>query len=687
MKFKLISYAAVVGMAIGLIHNVSAQDSHWNGTVGNNAWNNPNNWNPVGVPPPGNPSPGYTGNVWLDPSPVDGDTVITITPGDVESPGVGNSSEVFNTIFGPEFGCTLNVYGTLTFDWTIAPYQPDPTPGARSHINLHGNAFMSTSGASLNLGSGWWNVCEGAYVTMNLYDNANYSSFGGAGLWVGGHINIYDASLVFINGYVNFDAGQANNDGTADFVLGGGTLAIPETFGTAGVTNWIQRGILRAYGKGYDSNDLVITDETTNIFVTTIPLGGVLQRVYFQPLATNSLQVSDFEQVTLVGDYPSVSSVLLSSDEPGLDPASFTHPTYSSSNPSVATINTNGLLTCVGPGTSTITATVGAFNSTNSVTITVTAAGGTLVHRYSFTTDASDSVGGANGTLNGDATIASGKLMLSGNQGSSVILPPGILSGMDEVTIEAWVTFPGAINPFANLCAFGFSDTIPLDTFIGDGGNYITFSPHTGGGTAQANFGQGIPGNLGERDAVLAGTVFDNMTNLQVAIVFHPKAGFEAFYTNGVLCSTISMWNNLIDPIAYTDSVFTNKSILAYTLGLDTTNFIGQSLYTGDPGLLANVDEFRIYNGALTQGQIQADDAAGPNALPVQPMTIVLSGKNVIISWPVAGTSGLTLMKSATIDAHASWSPAGGTQTVVGSNNQATIPMSQGSTEFFRLSP
>lgn len=685
MKSTLISYAIVVGIIMRLTCNVSAQDSHWNGTINNNDWNVATNWSPVGVPPPGNPTTAYVGNVWLDPSPVDGDNLITIPPGDVETPGVGNSSEVYNTVFGPEFGCVLNIYGTLSFDWTIAPYQPDPTPGVRSIINLRGNGYMYTSGASMNLGSGWWNICEGTYVTMNLYDNGNYSSLGGAGLWSGGHINIYDNSSFLANGYVNLDNGQANNDGTTYFNVGGGTLKLPEGFMTSTVTNWIQRGILRDYGKGYDVVDWNISDNGTNTFVTAIPLGGVLGQVYFEALATNSLQAGDFEQVTLVGDYPSIKSVVLSSSEPGIDPASFPRPAYLSSNPSVATIDTNGLLTTVSPGTSTITATVGTFHTTNSVTITVTPAGATLIHRYSFAADASDSVGGANGTLNGDATIANGKLVLSGNQGSSVILPSGILSGVDEVTIETWVTFPGAINPFANLCAFGYSDTTPLDTYIGDGGNYITFCPHTGGGTAQANFGQGIPGNLGERDAILAGTVFDNMTNLQIAIVFHPKAGYQAFYTNGVLCATISMWNNLIDPVAYQDPAFTNKSILSYTLGLDTTNFIGQSLYTGDPGLLANVDEFRIYNGALTQSQIQADYAAGPNSLPGPSVTIAPSGKNVIISWPVAGSSGLTLLESATIDASASWSAVPGTPTVVGSNNQMTVPIS-GKTEFFRLS-
>jgi hypothetical protein len=688
MKSQLISYAIAVGVAVAMTYTVSAQDSHWNGTVGNNAWNNPNNWNPIGVPPTGGTNlPLFSGNVWLDPSPVDGDNVITVTAGDVEAPGVGDGAHPpFNTIFGPEFGCTLNVYGDLSWDWTIAPYQPDPTPGLRSHINLYTNSFMHTTGASLNLGSGWWNICEGTYCTMNLYANANYSSLGGAGLWSGGHINIYDTSTFLANQYVNLNNGQANNDSTEDFVVGGGTLELPEGFMGSTVTNWIQRGILRAYGKGYDMVDWNISDNGTNTIVSAIPLGGSLAQVYFQPLATNTLQAGDFEQVTLVGDYPSVKGVLLSSDEPGIDPANFTHPTYSSSNPSVATINANGMLTAVSPGTSIITATVGAFNSTNSVTITVGPAGGTLIHRYSFTTDASDSVGGANGVLNGDATVSGGQLVLSGNQGSSVILPSGILSGIDEVTIEAWATFPTNINVNAYLCAFGYSDTVPLDPNQGSGGNYISFNPHTGGGTASAVFGQGIPGNLGERNAVLGGQVFDNMTNLQIAIVYHPKAGYEAFYTNGVQCARISMYNNLIDPVGYICPAFTNSSILSYTVGLDTTNFIGQSLYTADPGLRANIDEFRIYNGALSQSEIQADFAAGPNALPAQPITIVQSGNNVIISWPVAGTSGLNLMESAKIGPGASWSLApGGPPTAVAGLNRQTVPIS-GSTEFFRLS-
>ena len=58
-----------------------------------------------------------------------------------------------------------------------------------------------------------------------------------------------------------------------------------------------------------------------------------------------------------------------------------------------------------------------------------------------------------------------------------------------------------------------------------------------------------MPGNAGERDAVLAG-VLDNQTNVHIVVVYRPSAGYEAFYTNGVLAATISMFNILIDPVA-----------------------------------------------------------------------------------------------------------------------------------------
>jgi hypothetical protein len=691
MKLHKLKYAVAIIAAVVIVRGVSAQDDHWNGTTNNTAWNVPANWSLGILPPPGNPTTTYTGNVWLDPSPVDGDTVITVTPGDVESPGVGNSTEVFNTMFGPEFGCTLNVFGTLSWDWTCAPYQPDPTPGLRSHINMYTNSYVFTTGASMNLGSGWWTVCEGPYVTMNTYANANYSSLGGAGGWIGGHINVYDESSVLLNGYVNIDNGDANNDGTTVFAVDGGTLILPEGFIGSTVTNWIERGIIRVYGKGYDTNDVNITDNTTNTIIKPVSLGGSLQQVYFQPLAVGTVNPGDFEQTMLVGDYPSVTGVLLGSSEPGLDPATFPHPTYSSSNPSVATIDTNGIVTAVGSGSATLTATVGAFNTINSVTLTVVPTPATLIHRYSFTgtDDTSDSVGSAPGSLNGTATTTGGQLVLDGTQGTSMTLPAGILSGLSEVTIEAWATFPTTLQTNAYLFAFGNQD------INGGGENYIDFCAHNLNLVSQANFGQGdangAPAALMERDAVIQ-PVLDLETNIQIAVVYHPLAGIESFYTNGVLAASTSMFNVLIDPVAYVDSVFNSSSILTYTLGADPVNFIGQSLYNIDLGTQASVDEFRIYSTALTASQIAADNALGPNQLLGTStarvnLGVKHSGGNVVFSWPISSAE-VTLLASPKLGPGATWTPVtipSGAMTASGGNYQVTLPVS-GSAEFFRLS-
>src|ERR1017187_2085133 len=74
------------------------------------------------------------------------------------------------------------------------------------------------------------------------------------------------------------------------------------------------------------------------------------------------------------------------------------------------------------------------------------ARGQTLTHRYSLTTDASDSVGTANGTVAGGATFnGSGGLVLNGTSGY-VSLPPGLVSNLTAVTIETWASFGTIAN-------------------------------------------------------------------------------------------------------------------------------------------------------------------------------------------------------------------------------------------------
>src|SRR5262249_29209587 len=67
-----------------------------------------------------------------------------------------------------------------------------------------------------------------------------------------------------------------------------------------------------------------------------------------------------------------------------------------------------------------------------------------LTHRYSFTSNANDSVGTANGVLHGGATVANGMLNLTGVSGAYLSLPANLFTNYTAITIEAWVTDNGS---------------------------------------------------------------------------------------------------------------------------------------------------------------------------------------------------------------------------------------------------
>jgi hypothetical protein len=129
-------------------------------------------------------------------------------------------------------------------------------------------------------------------------------------------------------------------------------------------------------------------------------------------------------------------------------------------------------------------------------------------------------------------------------------------------------------------------------------------------------------------------------------------------------------------------------SILEYTLGTDPVNFIGESLYGSDPGLIANIKEFRIYNTALTPAQIAADNALGPNQLlgtsTHVSLSTSISGGNLIIKWPTSSAL-VNLLTSSSLGAGATWTTVSATPTVVGGNYQVTVPIS-GSVQYYALS-
>ncbi len=214
---------------------------------------------------------------------------------------------------------------------------------------------------------------------------------------------------------------------------------------------------------------------------------------------------------------------------------------------------------------------------------------GSLVHRYSFTdgdTTAVDSVGGRDGTLEGTATIANNELVLDG--GGTVNLPGDILDpALQSVTIEAWFQI-NTDTTWQRLFDFG-------GTQGNDGGNCIFFTPNSGDNTARLAIAtNGYPSWSTGEDRVDADEIAVE-TPTHVACVYDGGAGEIRLYLNGELAGTTPTEMQLSDV----------ARMFAY---------IGDAVYPSDPHFNGTIDEFRIYDTALTDEDVSASYIEGPDA-------------------------------------------------------------------------
>ena len=371
------------------------------------------------------------------------------------------------------------------------------------------------------------------------------------------------------------------------------------------------------------------------------------------PLYLNNVyQISAFLNFTLASNIPVIG-------DPNL--------TLTSDNTNVFTVNSSGDLVATGVGTANLT---GVYNYvtggsstfyTNSVPIIVSSGPApVLVHRYSFTADASDSVGGPawNGSLPNGGTFASGQLSLAAAGSQYVQLPAGILSNYPAVTIETWVTFPDQLP--VNCFFYGFGNT----DGGGSGENYIFCAPQGG----RIAITSADPGYTGEQNAAGAGDLSFH-TSLHLVAVYDPPAGFLALYTNGVLAA-----------------INTGVTVPMTSVN-DVLNYIGRSLYVSDPYPDLSLDEFRIYNGALQTNQIAATQILGPNqplntGSPPPGISVSLSGGALTLSWPLA-SAGFTLLSRTNLIA-GDWTVASQSPQIVGNQWQVVVPLSE-SIRFFCL--
>jgi alpha-L-fucosidase len=297
----------------------------------------------------------------------------------------------------------------------------------------------------------------------------------------------------------------------------------------------------------------------------------------------------------------------------------------------------------------------------NSTSTVVSSALPPLIHRYSFNetsgSTAHDSVGGANGTLNGSAAFdGNGHVVLNGTSGTYVSLPGNLIAGLTDVTIEAWVT--NSTSP-DNVALFSFDDGLQ----DGVGGGYLRFVLHD-----QSNGRNFLELASSGGSPLLAANPGLGGSYVHVVCTYSQTTGTAVIYTNGVLEATMAVST----PLA---NVSANAAAL------------GNSPWSSDPNLKGAIDEFRIYSGVLTPADIAAAQAVGPNVVLTTNVSVSVSpgGGTMNFSWPVAA-SGFTLESSPVLGSGAVWTSITGVPLVVGSNNQVAVPLNSGNgSVFFRL--
>jgi hypothetical protein len=213
-----------------------------------------------------------------------------------------------------------------------------------------------------------------------------------------------------------------------------------------------------------------------------------------------------------------------------------------------------------------------------------------------------------NGTLFNDAVITGGQLQLDGN--AYVQLPAGVITNDQAVTIEVWGDYPGSGQAgWGNLFDFGAPSV--ADAPGQADSHSISFCVHTGTaatGDLDAAISDFDDANVNRQNCYVVPTgVNDPLAGLvgaYVAAVYNPPGGYIAIYTNGVLAAKLTGVTNTITPGIW-----------------DASNLIGKDNWPDTP-MIGSLDEFRIWNGALSPLQIAASYQSGPSTVSTNAGTL-----------------------------------------------------------------
>lgn len=246
-----------------------------------------------------------------------------------------------------------------------------------------------------------------------------------------------------------------------------------------------------------------------------------------------------------------------------------------------------------------------------------------LIHRYSFNDAAGDatgatlvdSVGGADGVVQGAGAnfTGTGLDLPGGGSGTAAYgdLPNNLISSHTAVTVEGWVTIDAGGNSWARI--FDFGSTEP-----GGANGEVTGPGNTnGGGTAGLDYfflSAARGGNYNDQRVEVrfedsSPPVGTHNHDSNIPTVFGDQIHFAVSWEDtGVGTSLVNYWRD-------GNHITTDLAVPGNLGDLNDVNmWLGRSTWLNDGNLDATFDEFRIYDEAFTQADVDDSIAAGADA-------------------------------------------------------------------------
>jgi hypothetical protein len=249
----------------------------------------------------------------------------------------------------------------------------------------------------------------------------------------------------------------------------------------------------------------------------------------------------------------------------------------------------------------------------------------TPIHRYSFNEAAgpaaqgsvvTDSIGGADGVIVGsNGSWTGARLFLPGGDGATadaayVDLPNGLLSARDHLTFEAWYSVR-AIQNWSRVWDFGSSQIGEVNSTVSGASAGLDYF------ICAANRGLDINTqrlSVRNNDPVTPGGGNGPVDNIEEAADSGlPTVLGQEYHVVGIWTSDGSGGGQIT---FYRDGVRQSTTLTTFTPWEinDINNWLGSN-FTGDGYLPGDLNEFRIYEGAMNDAAVQASFAAGPDAI------------------------------------------------------------------------